>query len=201
MYSWIAIWRAACVFEKINDALVVVDRERVGRKASPSAAIIESQGVKTMDAGSPSGYDAGKRTNGRKRHAPVETDGRGLAIEPHPEASRRLFPFIEQVFADAGYAGECVATATRIIIEIVAKCPDQIGFSALPRRWVVERFFAWIGRNRWLAKDFEATIDSARAFLYAAFIMLLSRRIARAASVSKPTLSGVHDEGKQWASQ
>ena len=65
------------------------------------------------------------------------------------------------------------------IVEIVAKSPDQIGFAVLPRRWVVERFFAWIGRNRRLAKDFEASIDSARAFLYAASVMLLSRRIAR----------------------
>jgi transposase len=84
--------------------------------------------------------------------------------------------------------GERVATATRIIVEIVAKSPDQIGFAVLPRRWVVERFFAWIGRNRRLAKDFEASIDSARAFRYAASVMLLSRRIARHAWVSKPTL-------------
>ena len=59
------------------------------------------------------------------------------------------------------------------------KNPDQVGFAVQPRRWVVERFFAWIGRNRRLAKDFEATIDSARAFLYAASVMLLVRRIAR----------------------
>jgi len=65
-------------------------------------------------------------------------------------------------------------------IEIVRKNPDQIGFAVNPRRWVVERFFAWIGRNRRLAKDFEATIASARAFLYAASVMLLVRRIARA---------------------
>src|ERR1700693_2177582 len=65
-------------------------------------------------------------------------------------------------------------------VEIVRKNPDQVGFAVNPRRWVVERFFAWIGRNRRLAKDFEATIDSARAFLYAASVMLLVRRIARA---------------------
>jgi transposase len=65
-----------------------------------------------------------------------------------------------------------------------AKSPDQIGFAVLPRRWVVERFFAWIGRNRRLAKDFEASIDSARAFLYAASVMLLSRRIARHAGAT-----------------
>ena len=162
---------------------MITDRERVGREASPSAAIIDSQSIKTTEAGGPRGYDAGKKINGRKRHALVDTDGRGLMIEPHPasiqdrdgggpllQASRRLFPFIERVFADGGYAGERVATATRIIVEIVAKSPDQIGFAVL---------FAWIGRNRRLAKDFEASIDSARAFLYAASVMLLSRRIAR----------------------
>ena len=95
-------------------------------------------------------------------------------------ASRRIFPFIRQFFADSGYAGEKVAKATSIAVEIVRKNPDQVGFAINPRRWVVERFFAWIGRNRKLAKDFEATINSARAFLYAASVMLLVRRIARA---------------------
>jgi hypothetical protein len=94
--------------------------------------------------------------------------------------SRRIFPFIQRVFADSGYAGQKVTTATLIAVEIVRKNPNQIGFAVNPRRWVVERFFAWIGRNRRLAKDFEATIDSARAFLYAASVMLLVRRIARA---------------------
>jgi TolB-like protein len=95
-------------------------------------------------------------------------------------ASRRIFPFIQRVFADSGYAGEKVAKATLIAVEIVRKNPGQVGFAVNPRRWVVERFFAWIGRNRRLAKDFEATIGSARAFLYAASVMLLVRRIANA---------------------
>jgi putative transposase len=167
----------------------MADRERVGRDASPSAAIIDSQSVKTTEAGGPRGCDAGKKVNGRKRHALVDTDGRGLVLEPHPasiqdrdgggplmRASRGIFPFIQRVFADSGYAGEKVATATLIAVEN----PDQIGFAVNPRRWVIERFFAWIGRNRRLAKDFGATIDSARAFLYAASVMLLVRRIARA---------------------
>ncbi len=114
-------------------------------------------------------------------------------LEPHPasvqdrdgegpllRASRGSFPFIEKVFADNGYAGKKVAEATVIAVEIVRKNPDQVGFAVQPRRWVVERFFAWINRNRRLAKDFEATIDSARAFLYAASVMLLVRRLARA---------------------
>ena len=98
-------------------------------------------------------------------------------LEPHPasiqdrdgggpllRSSRRIFPFIQRVFADSGYAGEKVTKATLIAVEIVRKNPDQVGFVVNPPRWVVERFFAWIGRNRRLAKDFEATIDSIRAF-------------------------------------
>ena len=93
--------------------------------------------------------------------------------------SRGWFPFIERVFADAAYAAERVAKATHIVVEIVRKLPDQVGFAVLPRRWVVERFFAWLNRNRRLAKDFEGTIASAAAFLYAASVMLLARRLAR----------------------
>jgi hypothetical protein len=103
---------------------------RARRNASPSAAIIDSQTVKTAEAGGPCGYDAGKKINGRKRHALVDTDGRGLVLEPHPasiqdrdgggpllRASRQSFPFIERVFADSGYAGERVTTATLIAVE------------------------------------------------------------------------------------
>ncbi len=75
-----------------------------------------------------------------------------------------------------------------IAVEIVRKNADQVGFAVQPRRWVVERFFAWINRNRRLAKDFEATIDSACAFLTAASVMLLGRRLARAPGLSKSTL-------------
>ena len=106
-----------------------------------------------------------------------DRDGGG----PLLAASRGLFPFIERTFADAGYDHDRVSEATSILVEIVRKLPDQVGFAVLPRRWVVERFFAWISRNRRLAKDFEATIASARAFLYAASVMLLVRRLARAA--------------------
>lgn len=193
VYRWFSAWRDSGLFERINHALVMIDRERVGREASPSAAIIDSQSVKTTEAGGPRGYDAGKKVRGRKRHVLVDTEGRALLIEPHPasvqdrdgggpllQVSRPLFPFIEKVFADSGYAGQRVAQATVIAVEIVRKNPNQVGFAVNPRRWVVERLFAWLGRNRRLAKDFEATIHSARAFLYAASVMLLTRRLGRA---------------------
>ena len=193
MYRWFAKFRDEGRFEKINHAMIILDSERVGREASPTAAIIDSLSVKTTEAGGPRGYDAGKKINGRKRHALVDNDGRGLVLETHPasiqdrdggrpllQVSRRIFPFIQRVFADSGYAGEKITTATLIAVEIVRKNPDQIGFAVNPRRWVVERFFAWIGRNRRLVIAFEATIDAARACLYAASVMLIARPIARA---------------------
>jgi putative transposase len=192
VFHWFSMFRDTCLFEQINHALVMADRKRGGRKATPSAAIIDSQSVKTTEAGGPRGYDAGKKVKGRKRHVLVDTDGRALLIEPHPaniqdrdggvpllQASRSLFPFIQRIFADAAYDHERITTANAITVEIVRKLPGQVGFAVLPRRWVVERFFAWINRNRRLAKDFEATLNSARAFLYAASVMLLIRRIAR----------------------
>jgi transposase len=204
IFRWFAAYRSAGRFAKINHVLVMADRERVGLEASPTGAVIDSQSVKTTESGAPRGphgalvelsnHDAGKKTNGRKRHALVDTNGRGLVLEPHPasirdrdgggpllDVSRRSFPFIERVFADGGYVGERVAKGTVIAVEIVRKNLNQVGFAVQPKRWVVERFFAWIGRNRRLAKDFEATVAPARAFLYAASIMLLVRRIARAA--------------------
>ena len=84
IYRWFATFRNEGRFEKINHALVMLDRERVGRQCSPTGAIIDSQSVKTTEAGGPRGYDAGKKINGRKRHALVDTDGRGLVLEPHP---------------------------------------------------------------------------------------------------------------------
>ncbi len=95
--------------------------------------------------------------------------------------SRRRWPFVRLVIMDSGYAGDRVASATAIRVEILRKPKGQVGFAVHARRWVVERFFAWIGRNRRLARDFEATIASTNAFLYAASVMLLPRRIARSA--------------------
>ena len=191
-YRWFTRFRDEGTWASLNHQLVERDRERAGRQASPSGAVIDTQSVKTTESGGPHGYDAGKKINGRKRHALVDTDGRSLELQVHAasvqdrdgapavlQAAHARLPSLQRVFADSVYAGNRVADATEIAVEIVRKLPNQVGFQILPRRWVVERFFAWINRNRRLAKDFEATIASATAFLYAACVMLLARRLAR----------------------
>ena len=129
---------------------------------------------------------------GRKHHALVDTDGRLIKVDVHHadiqdrdgagpllNTSRRSFPFVELVFADAAYAGERVANATCITIQIVRKACDQIGFKVHKRRWVVERCFAWIRRNRRFSHDVERLIASVAAFLSAASGVILLRRMAR----------------------
>jgi transposase len=188
-------WREEGLWQKINHDLLMRVREASGREPSPSAGVIDSQSVKTTEAGGPRGYDAGKKIKGRKRHLLTDTLGLPVSAVVHPAdiqdrdgaplvlaSARFLYPWLRHVFADGAYAGGKLATALdkigRWTIEIVKRCDAAKGFVLLPRRWVVERTLAWLNRNRRLAKDFEASLESALAWLFLASVKLLMRRLA-----------------------
>ena len=144
------------------------------------------------------GYDAGKRVKGRKIHALVDTEGLPLRVVVHSAGMqdrdgaalvlhriRARFPWLDLVWADAGYDARQVKAAVAKVpvlrMEIVRRSDDQKGFKVQPRRWVVERTFSWIGRNRRLAKDYENLAATLAAFVAVAAIRLALRRLARLA--------------------
>ena|SRR5215207_4518203 len=168
-----------------------------GFNVTPTAAILDSQSVATTQAGGPRGFDPGKRIHGRKRHIVTDTNGLLLAVHVHPanvqdvhgavpllQGLRHRYPKLRHVFADRVYRGQQLLKALSgcgpWTIEIVQRPPGVKGFQLLPRRWVVERTFAWFGRCRRLAKDFEGTTATHVAWLLIAHIRLLTRRLAKA---------------------
>lgn len=189
-------WRDDGTWQAIAADLVSQARRAIGRDDRPTAGIIDSQSVKTCESGGPRGRDPAKRVNGRKRHIVTDTQGFVLAALVHPaniqdchgavpllRSLRQYFPELRHIFADRVYRGRQLPAALADCgpwnLEIVQRPPGIKGFQLLPRRWVVERTFAWMGRCRRLTKDFEASIDSATAWLYLAQIRLLSRRLAK----------------------
>jgi transposase len=197
VYGLFGRWARHGAWQHIHDALR--DRVRVheGRNPQPTAAVIDSQSVRGADTvpGRTRGYDAGKKVNGRKRHIAVDTGGLLLAvvvtiagIQDRDAAHRLLtaltgqFSTISMVWADGGYAGRLVIWARKILnlsVEVVKRTGDVKGFTVLPRRWVVERTFAWISKFRRCVRDYETLPTHHEAMVHISMIMTMSRRLAR----------------------
>jgi putative transposase len=190
-------WTRDGTLNRIHNSLREQVRTVEGRAADPSAALMDSQTVRAAETvGRPSrGYDAGKKTNGRKRHIVTDTCGLLLAVlvtGAHVQdrdaghllvwAMRTVFPTIRLVWADSGYAGKLVdyaAACLGITVQIVAKLAGQTTFLVLPRRWCVERTFSWINRCRRTVRDYERLPAHHAAMVQWAMVIIMTRRLAR----------------------
>lgn len=194
VYWWFRRFVRLMLFRTIHDIALMMDREGAGREASPSAGVIDSQTVKAPAPGAQRGYDAAKKLVGRKRHIVVDTDGRLLMVNLTPadlsdsagaqmilDAIRKRWPWVKHLFADGAYDRTRLmdkAAFLDFVIEVVRRIDGESGFKVLPRRWVVERTFAWLTRWRRLVRDYEQRLDVSEAMIHVAMGSLLLRRIS-----------------------
>jgi transposase len=197
-YRWFRDWTTDGTWARVHDALREQVRAGDGRDPQPSAAVLDSQSVRSSEGGEAIGYDAGKRVRGRKRHLLVDSGGLLLRAVVHSASVQdragaklvltgihRVFPQVGVVWVDGGYVNSVdsglVGWAERhegIEIVAVPRNADVRGFQVLPRRWVVERTFGWISRCRRLARDYERKTTHAEAMIQVAMIRLMAARLA-----------------------
>ena len=198
VYHYFRLFRLNGSWEQLNTILREALREKEGRQPQASAMIADSQSVKSAEGGEKRGFDGGKLVSGRKRNLLVDTLGLVVLAKvtaanvQDVHAGKQLFEAVaekpalltrlEKIFADGSYRGDLVDwvhSTWNAVLEIVLKLEGQKGFQVLPKRWVIERTFAWLSRHRRLARDYERLAESAEAFIYVAMIRLGLRRLAR----------------------
>ncbi len=196
VYTYYAQWRDDGTWQRIHDTLRAEVRRRAGRHKHPTAGCLDSQSVKTSAVATERGFDSGKKVNGRKRHLLVDTMGLVLAVVvtaasvSDPAGARLLFKRLggagkklRKIWVDGTYRGTLVTWVAEhlwFLLEPVLRCDDLQGFVVLPRRWVVERTFAWLTQCRRLSKDYERLSASSEAMIYIAMTRLMLRRLATA---------------------
>jgi putative transposase len=195
VHTYYRAWRNDGTWQRVLDALRQRTRTKAGREPTPSACAIDSQSAKAGGAGGEVGYDAGKKTHGRKRPIVVDTLGLLLAVvvtaasvpdaraacDPLALLPLAELPRLRVVWADAAYAAgylrEGVAAWGQYRLEVVSRPPGSTGWLVPPRRWVVERTFAWPLRYRRHARDFERLTESSEAMVMVSMVHLMARRL------------------------
>ena len=196
LYGYFWQWRNAGVWTRIHDRLRAHVLKQAGRHKHPTAGCLDSQSVKMTQVPGLRGFDAGKLVKGRKRHILVDTMGLLLVVivtagsVQDRDGARLLFKQLRggckklrKVWVDGGYRGELIDWAweqLRLVLKPVLRPHERKGFVLLPRRWVVERTFAWLNLCRRLSKDYERQTSTSEALIYLTMTRLMLRRLAPA---------------------